>query len=184
MATSTPMIDVKQEAYLPITFRIAGFIVLAFGLKILFEHLSFLFNGTLFNLLANDFLFLLKLLAGPSLTILGLIMLTAHYRLQIDPSQKTYCIYVWLLGLKSGKDLKFNYISKIYINQVTEKGMFTSRGGIQHDIRDKMYKAFLKLDNGEKIHLDTSKTEDQLNSKIEVYISKLNGLYRPNLDVE
>lgn len=176
------MIDIRQEPYLPFSFRIFSFIVLAFGGKILLGPFTLLIDARFSDAIANAPSYLFILLVGLFFIILGLIMLTAHYRLQINTSQKTYRNYVWLLGLSSGKSIKFDHVTKIFINQVNEKSIFTSRAGLRYDIRKKVYKAFMKLDNGAKIHLDTPKSETKLRSRIYSYITKLNGLYNPELD--
>jgi hypothetical protein len=174
------MIDIKQEPCLTFNFRVVGFIMALVGSMIIFGMFFSIYEGHFINALETGRASTIHILAGPCVLVLGLIVLTSHYRLQVDPSKKTYTEYVWLIGYKSGKPISFNYIEKIYVNKVKEKGVFTSRAGLRYDIKNETHKAFMKLDNGEKIHLDTDKDIKKLEAKIAKYLISLKEVYNPS----
>lgn len=119
------------------------------------------------------------LVLGPALVLLGLAIAYAHYRLQIDPEQKTYREYVKVLGMKVGKPLSFRHIEKIYINEVKVNTTMNSYAGRRHDHQEVLYKAFMKMDTGEKIHLDSDKNEERLARRVDSYLVALKKVYHP-----
>ncbi|MEO1256660.1 MAG: hypothetical protein AAFY41_17475, partial [Bacteroidota bacterium] len=113
------VLDIKQEYYCPITFRLFGFGLIVGGLTYLVP-----ISGT-FELV--------NLLIGIVLFIIGLILATTKYGLQINTNDSTYTVYVWLLGIKTGKPSKFGYIEKFYINPVTETASISNFSGARSD---------------------------------------------------
>lgn len=119
------------------------------------------------------------IILGPVLLILGMAIAFSHYRLSIHPENKTYRVYVKVLGMKSGKPSSFKYIEKIYINPVKVSTTMNSYAGRRHDHQEVIYKAFMKMDTGEKIHMDTDTNEDRLSQRVNSYITALKNVYRP-----
>lgn len=149
-----PKIDIKQEAYFPFTFRIFGLILLLFGLLIWTQvHLS---------------VWVRWLITTGSWAI-GICMAVARYGLWVDPESKHFCVYVNILGWKSGKPVPYGSIESIFMNEVTETTTVQSRAGSVYDARNKVHKAFMKLDNGEKIHMDTDKKPERLLERVVSY---------------
>jgi hypothetical protein len=170
--SKTSQIEIKQEAYLPYSFKLVGLTI---------SLISFTFIGVIISSSGTfDLLLGLKVLGLAVLAISGLILLTAHYRLLIEPNKRSYLVYVWVLGFKSGKSEYFNYIEKIYINGVKLSSRKTSYSGHVVDHKDYVYKAFMKLDNGEKIHLDTDHDREKLDKRVNTYITQLGSLYKAN----
>ena len=116
---------------------------------------------------------LIHIFGSLSLSILGLLMIWNRHGLEIDLSQKTYKQYVWIFGYKSGKEVRFKRIDKIFINQVSEGQTATSWGGQIIDYSKEVHKAFLKFDNGEKVHFMTHPNRDVLNQRIKSYLDPL-----------
>ena len=112
---------------------------------------------------------MLQAIISPPLIILGLILITAHYRLRISIDPVEYHLYIWLLGFKTSKPVKFNSIEKIYTNEVTEENTLTGRSGVSIDVRKHVLKAYAKLDNGEKLHLDTDRKKERLDKRLAEY---------------
>lgn len=162
-------IDIKQEHLLPFHIRILGFFLMFFGILG--------FGMSLFLLIRygqSDWLLWLS----PLFAVIGVFLFFSHYRLEIDPSAKTYTIVTKMPFIRSGKPEAFNYISKIYINPVKEITTFTSRAAQRYDTSKQLYKAFMKLDNGDKIHMDTDTNEQKLEGRVDGYIQQLQHIYR------
>lgn len=148
------MIDIKQEYFFPIMFRLFGGILILSGLLVFMTKPHSVVN------------YLIILL----LIIVGVVMILLRYGLTIDSENKTYRIYTTVFGLRFGKDHAFNYIEKYYINAVDISTMMTTRSGLTHDIKKSVFKAYMKLDNGEKIHVDTDRSKDRLEVRVLNYI--------------
>ena len=148
-------IDISQEYYCPITFRIFGFGLLVGGITYLIPVKG--------SFETSD------LILGVALFIIGLILATTRYGLKIDIEETSYTVYVWLLGFKLGKSEKFHHIEKFYINPVTETASISNYSGARKDYSKKVYKAYMLLDNEEKIHVDTHKKEAKLVKKVREY---------------
>ncbi|MEM9326217.1 MAG: hypothetical protein AAGA85_11195 [Bacteroidota bacterium] len=153
-------LDIKQEAYFPFTFKIFG-VLLIFG--------CFLVSVTQIS-------WLLKSLLIPILFLLGLAVIFARYGLKVSLKEKTYLIYVGILGLKFGKPTPFNCIQYFFINEVTEKAVVTAMSGRASEVSKKTHKLFMKLDDEEKIHVDTHKDRQALETKLAEYKKVLNDL--------
>ena len=163
-------IEIRQEYLLPIHIRILGYFLLIFG--------SLGFIAGIWVLLAAGVLDWLVWLS-PILAIIGALIALSHYRLIINPDDKTYTLQTKMPGFSQGSPEKFNFISKIYINPVTEVTTYTTRSAMRHDIRKQLFKAFMKLDNGDKIHLDTDADEDKLRDRVNIYIQQMGSAYSP-----
>ncbi|MEJ2003934.1 MAG: hypothetical protein P8X57_03000 [Cyclobacteriaceae bacterium] len=164
------MIDIKQEFLLPFHIRVLGFFLMFFGVLGIGVGLYLLFRFG-----QSDWLIWLS----PIFAILGSYIFFSHYRLEIDPHRKTYTVVTKMPFLKSGKPEHFNYISRIYINPVKETTTFTSRAAMRYDSTKQLYKAFMKLDDGEKVHMDTDSDEKKIRQRVDGYIRELKAVYRP-----
>lgn len=158
------IIDIKQEYFWPVTFRACGF-----GLAVIGLFYAIPFNGV-FEVA--------KLLIGVVLLPIGYILITSRYGLIIDVSRKTYTIYVWLLGFKTGKPVRFNHIEKFYINPVKETYSLSSYSGTKRDVSKLVYKAYMLLDTDEKIHVDTHRKEAVLTEKVKKYEQQTGSLLK------
>jgi hypothetical protein len=162
-------LDIRQEHLLPFHIRVLGFFLMFFG--ILGVGMS-IYLLVLFG--QSDWLLWLS----PIFAIIGTFLFFSHYRLEIDIEQKTYTIVTKMPFIRSGNPEAFDYISKIYINPVKEVTTFTSRAAQRYDTSKQLYKAFMKLDNGEKIHMDTDSDESKLKRRVDHYIQQLQHIYR------
>ena len=154
------MIDIKQEWLLPLPFRMVGVALMALGSILCFRQVM-----TWLELSSPSW----NILIGLALFILGTLIASTHYRLRIHTEDKWLLVYVWILGIKSGKPVHYNHIDKIYINRVLQSRGVSSYTGHRNEVRETLYKAYLKLDNGEKVHLDTDKDEAKLAERVEGY---------------
>lgn len=149
------MIDIKQEYYFPGMFRLFGLILIfsALPLYIALTH--------------NLWMYLLLII----LPLCGVLMITTRYGLLINPSAKTYTVYTWVLGKKSGKVVKFQIIERFYINEVKDTTLMTTGAGITHDIKQTLFKTYMKLDSEEKVHVDTDVDFDKLAVRTQRYMA-------------
>ena len=159
-------IDIKQESYFPLNFKIFGGIII--------------FGSLLFSISSNfESVTVLKLIISLAFICLGIFLISARYGLKINIENNSYTVYTYILGFKAGQPTMFNYIEKFYINQVTEKALATTRTGAKFDVKNTIFKAFIKLDNGEKIHLDTDNSEIALEKRVADYRKSLKSIYKP-----
>ena len=152
-ATTMSIVDIKQESYFPFTFKLFGMVLFIFGLAIWTQNLPVIAKWLI--------------MVGSYLS--GLLMITTRYGLRFDAEKRTYFPYLWLLGWKSGKEQSYNQIEKIFINEVTKSATVQTRTGGSYNSKSKVFKAFMKLDTGEKIHLDTDKRKERLEKRVTDY---------------
>ena len=156
-------LDIKQESFFPPTFKGVGVGLIIWGLSYL------LFPGengyTLYTLLW------MSLCLVP-----GVFFFFTRYGLTVNVNKKQYRIYTELLGLKFGNYESFNSVEKFYVNKVKAAYTVTKFSGAQYNYSNYVYKAYMLLDNGEKIHLDTDKKEERLQKRVEKYQKALQGL--------
>lgn len=151
-------IDIRQEAYFPFTFKLFGLILFAFGLLIWTQR---------------EWHLIVKILTMFGSFSLGGAIISARYGLIIDPIEKTLLEYVQVLFWRTGKPRAYGSIEKIFINEVTEAAKFQTRTGSVHNVKNQVYKAYIKLDNDEKVQLDKDKKRDRLEERIQNYREEL-----------
>lgn len=164
-------ITIKQEALLPMGFKIFGITLFLVGCGLGYSQFVMMLSNF-------EFFGILLIIISILLAAGGLLLVTAHYRLAIDIPNKSYQVYVWLLGYHSGKPEPLPGIEKIYINKIKLKQNFHTRSGkvTTHDYGF-IYKAFLLLTDGEKIHLDTDPKLEKLEERVRQYQRKLKVLF-------
>jgi RNase P/RNase MRP subunit p29 len=104
------------------------------------------------------------------LLLVGFSMIFLRYGLRINVEDRKYQIYTQCFGLRFGRFESFGYIEKYFINEVNCTTVMTTGAGIRHNIRKSAFKAYMKLDNGEKVHVDTDRNYEKLKSRIENYM--------------
>ncbi len=147
-------IDVKQEAYFPFTFKFFAVILLVFGILTWTQH---------------EWHFIIKCLTMVVSFGLGSAILTARYGLWVDPQKKIFKEYLQVLFWKTGEIKSYQGIEKIFINEVVERATMQTRTGSMHDVKNTVYKAFLKLNDDRKIQLDRDKKRGQLEHRVQHY---------------
>ncbi len=162
-------LNIRQEYILPLPFRVFGFFLVLIGLGA---------SGTTgFNWIAgNSFSWWIP--GGVLAALLGGAIAFSHYRLEIKTDIRTIDVYVWILGFHHGSPSPFQYIDRIYINRVLQSTRMSSYTGHPSEMKEYLYKAYLKLDDGEKIHMDTDNNEEVLMQRVKNYVAQLGKLYR------
>ena len=141
--------NIPQESYFPFTWKILGALLIPVALI----------------LLSLDMSLVLRVFLSLLLITLGLMMISTRYGLKVDIEKKTYVVYTWLLGFRIGNPVPFQNIQKYYINSVKEQATVSARSGLSSTISKEVFKAYMKLDTGDKIHLDTHRNKKILESQ-------------------
>ena len=97
------------------------------------------------------------------LILISVVILTAHEGTEINSSARTYREYNSFLFIRSGQHKKYSGIEKIFINseKVSQK-MYTPHTLDSSTFRHINYNAWLKFDNGVKVHLMSKKDKEAL----------------------
>ncbi|MEM9855834.1 MAG: hypothetical protein AAF843_00660 [Bacteroidota bacterium] len=145
--------DIKAGALFPWYFQLLG------G--------AFTLTGVVF-LLEN---FIVSLILVP----IGLLILTGRSGIEINIISKTYRSYYSFFFLKSGKQVSFNKIEKLYINanKVTQK-VYTAHTTQSSTFESRKFDAYIKFDNGNKEYLCSSKDLSNLKNQISPLAKVLN----------
>lgn len=91
----------------------------------------------------------------------------------IDMVKKEIHDGVWVLGRKFGRGSTFNNIDKFFINKVKTKQTMYSLSNNQNISTNSEYKAFVKLDNGDKYFLFSHPLEERAIEKLNRVKKKL-----------
>jgi hypothetical protein len=153
-------IDIKQEALVPNTFKFFGLLLIIGGL------IALRFYGDITVIILRNMLSI-------GLIGLGAFLASAYYGLRIDVDNRTYTVYTFALGWKMGKPIKFESIELFYINRVKMSSRMNSYGGHKHTDETYTFNAYMKLNTGNKVHLDTDSDEGRLAERVEVLKEKL-----------
>jgi len=102
------------------------------------------------------------------LGLLGVIIITTRYGVEINADEKSYKEYTWFLGFKKGKRIYYDNIQYVFLKPV--KVSRTYNGRIQNStITNTEFNGFLKFSEHEKIYVGSAlKRKDVLNKIIPV----------------
>lgn len=105
-----------------------------------------------------------KPLVGSILAVAAGFILTAASGTEIDLSKSRYREYTsFYFLLKSGKWKKFNGAEKLFINSSKKSTqMYTAHTSHSSIFTDQEFNGYLKLNDGTKIHLLTSRKKEKL----------------------
>lgn len=111
---------------------------------------------------------------GAVILIGGIIIVSTHYRMKIDYSNKRYSEYIWLLGLKTGIEQKsfispeYLFIKKTQVSQTLNSRVSSTT------IQKEQYDGFLKFSEDDKVHLMTYDNKKTILKKLREIASQLN----------
>lgn len=91
----------------------------------------------------------------------------------INEEDKTLFDGVWTMGRKLGKPVRYQGIEKIFINKVKIKQTMYSLSNKQNIIANHEYRAYLKLENGDKYYLLSHPLEERVDKKVTKIRKKL-----------
>jgi hypothetical protein len=145
------MIDIKFGSLLPWQFRVAsvGAIVVAFAILQNYWWVSLL-------IIAASF-----------------FVLVSHEGTEIDTVNKTFRSYTSFFFFKTGEFEKYTEVERIFINSGNQSmKMYSAHTSLSTTIKERVFNAYIKFSNGEKVHLLTSKSKEDVMKKL-VPISNL-----------
>lgn len=135
------MIDIKYGLLLPWTFRLLTACAIVLGLS--------------------------AWQTNPWVTIIigiaGFFVLMTFEGTEINPANKTYREYTSFFFFKIGRFKPYPEIELIFINKAKEsQQMYTAHTTHSSTFENRVYNAYLKFSNGEKIHLQKTKKKEKL----------------------
>jgi hypothetical protein len=105
--------------------------------------------------------------------LVSIVCLTTFYKVEVNPTEKWFKEYTWVLGLKMGERVHYQTIDYLFINvgKVTETTHSRIQSGtfVRHEFR-----GFAKFDGKEKIHIITSSDHKQIQSELDKIARILN----------
>jgi len=99
------------------------------------------------------------------LALIGLFVVTTHYRLSIDFEKKVYHDYLWILGMKNGERGNFDKIEYLFIKKSKVSQTMYLRVA-SSTIQKEVYDGFLKFSEDNKLHLLTKDGKKDLIDKL------------------
>jgi hypothetical protein len=146
MEQSGEIIDIKKGGLFPLHFQLFGVILILAGVALM--------KG----------FFLLSLIP----IAIGVFLITAYEGTRIDRSLKTIQEYSSLLFIKFGKHIPYQGVEKVFMNSNKQSQTFSTAHTMKSStFKTQVYNAYLKLDDGTKIHLLTKKKKESLVARIQ-----------------
>ena len=91
----------------------------------------------------------------------------------INEEKKNLFDGVWTMGHKLGQVIQYGSIEKIFINKVKTKQTMYSLSNRQNIVTNHEYRAYIKLDSGDKYHLFSHPLEETAEEKVTKIREKL-----------
>lgn len=133
------------------------------------------FSGWVFLLVAPLVMFN-TIISGLIIVLVGVTVLTTHYRLKINFDTKMYYEYIWILGLRKNYDkTKFKSIEYLFIKknkfiQTTNRFYIPSSSTIRYDV----FGGYIKFSEKLKIRIGTKDHRKNLIEKLRPLAARLN----------
>ena len=140
-------INLKTHNYFPFHFRALGVLLVPVVIVPIFPLLSL------------------------GLGLLSFLLLTSHYRLEIDSELRTYKEYLWIFGFKQGEVIPYQTAESIFINVNSRNVDFGF--AVRYSSSKKVYAAYLKLDREVKLYLGENASKTKLQKQITGLAEKL-----------
>ncbi len=131
-----------------------------------------LLSGMILGLAGVAIIFI-KPVAGVVIILVGIVITTTHYRLEVDFSGKVFRDYLWMLGFKIGDEQKFERIEYLFITKSKTSQVMNSQVS-SSTVRKDVYNGYLKFSEKDKLHLLTEDSKKDLIKKLEKISKKLN----------
>lgn len=97
----------------------------------------------------------------------------ASHVIIVNEENKTLFDGIWTMGRRFGKPISYNSIEKIFINRVKTKQTMYSLSNQQNIVTSHEFRAYLKLDNGDKFYLISHPLEEKVEEKVTKIKKKL-----------
>lgn len=107
---------------------------------------------------------------GFPLLLLGLALLFSYEGIEIDHLKKTFREYTSWLMYKTGKNVSYEAIEKVYINKKLEtQRMYSAHTSKSAAFSQEVFDAYLKFSSGEKVLLLSKKNKAHLLKRIDEF---------------
>jgi hypothetical protein len=94
-------------------------------------------------------------------------ILVSHEGTEIDSVNKTFRSYTSFFFFKTGGFEKYSDVEKIFINSGNQSTkMYSAHTSLSTTITERIFNAYIKFSNGEKVHLLTSKSKEDVIKKL------------------
>jgi hypothetical protein len=146
------MIDFKTSSYFTGMPKILGYLLIPIGILALFSP---------------------QFVVGIVLVFAGVVIITTHYRLAINPIDKKYSEYISLLGLKTCVEthtydqISYAFVKKAKISQVLNSRVSSTT------IRKEEFQSYLKFSEDDRVHLMSSESKTEVLNKLRPIAEKL-----------
>lgn len=133
---------------------------------------TFIFTAVILCMVAVPVIFM-NVVGGLIMLLVSVIIFTTHYRFSIDPEQKVYRDYLWILGFRNGEKRRFERIEYLFIktNNVSQT---MNMKVASSTIRKEVYDGYLKFSENEKVHLITKDSKKDLVARLRPISEALN----------
>ncbi|WPP49841.1 hypothetical protein [Catalinimonas niigatensis] len=116
-------------------------------------------------------LLLPQVLLGIPLLLLGLLIITARYRLEINLTNQTYHDHLWIAGFRKGKKAKFGSIDGLFLNKNQYSQTVNSRASSMTKYGTE-YNAYIRFDVDD-VHLLSNDNKAKVVSTLKKVKAKL-----------
>jgi hypothetical protein len=114
-----------------------------------------------------------SILGGLAILLLCAIIFTTHYRLKVDLNKKEYRDYLWILGLKDGKQYSFDTLEYFFIKKNTVSQTMGLKAANTTVVKE-VYDSYLKFSDEEKLHILSSGSKENIIKKLMPVSNSLN----------
>ena len=94
-------------------------------------------------------------------------VIVSHEGTEVDPINKTFRSYTSFLFFKTGDSENYSHVEKLFINSGKQsQKMYSAHTSLSTTVSEKVFNAYIKFSNGEKVHLLTSKMKEDVIKKL------------------
>ena len=123
-------------------------------------------------LLLGSSLILEKPIVAGILVVSSVLVLTTHYRLEIDVDRKICHDYLWLCGFRLGERKSFDSLDYLFIKPVKVSQRMSARVA-STVVHKESFDGYLKFSNAETLHIATRDSHHALLKQLQKLASKL-----------
>ena len=109
---------------------------------------------------------------GVVLLVLSILILTTHYRMEVNFRNKTYHDHLWILWMKKGEKKSFEKIDFLFIKSghVSQTMHYKS---LSSTVEKTVYDGYIQFSVNDKVHMLTKDDEEVLYYRLEKIAAQL-----------
>jgi hypothetical protein len=107
------------------------------------------------------------------LLIISAVILTTHYRMEVNFTKMQYRDCVWLLGIRTGEPKAFAGIEYIFVKRIKVSQTMSMRV-VSTTLQKEQFDAYLKFGENDKVHLMTYDNRAKLMKRLKEIATQLN----------